>query len=35
MIKVEGHDGILSRCVRFNEIDWAQCRRAPRRSTSR
>ena len=23
MIPVEGHDGHFSRCVRFNEIDWA------------
>jgi len=23
MIKVEGHDGHYSRCVRFNELDWA------------
>ena len=23
MIAVEGHDGHVSRCVRFNEIDWA------------
>ena len=22
MIKVEGHDGHFSRCIRFNEIDW-------------
>ena len=24
MIPVEGHDGHFSRCVRFNEIDWAE-----------
>jgi peptide/nickel transport system ATP-binding protein len=24
MIKVEGHDGHYSRCVRFNEIDWEE-----------
>src|SRR5690606_33291987 len=23
MIEVDGHDGHFSRCVRFNEIDWA------------
>ncbi len=24
MIPVEGHEGHFSRCVRFNEIDWAE-----------
>ncbi|WP_442582992.1 dipeptide ABC transporter ATP-binding protein [Mesorhizobium sp. ASY16-5R] len=31
MIPVEGHDGHFSRCIRFNEIDWAALPEGARR----